>query len=251
MTLKRGLIGFSLFGLTLLVSVVWHFPASYLVSLPAVQHNLPKALQLSNVQGTWWAGQTQVNWQQQPLGQVAWQWQPLDALGGQLGVTLKWQQAEDEVLANVKTNGETLTVANVNGHLQLSRLSGVNPALGLLADAKGDVIFKNLNLVSPLQAPWPTEIAGQVVLVDLNAMGMEINTTEITPSLQDKTLVLTTQAKDKGWQLSGKTLLNAPNRFTHDYQLTANTAQTLPDWTPLFMRQTSPTQAILKGSGAW
>ena len=251
MTLKRSLMGFALFGVTLLISVVWHFPASYVLSLPSVQQNLPKGLHLSNVQGVWWAGKTQVIWQQHPLGQVDWQWQPLAALGGQLGLLLKWQQEEDEVLANIKSNGETLTLANLKGHLQLSRFSGLNPALGLLADAKGDAIFKDLSLISPLQAPWPSEISGQVVLVDLNAMGMAINTTEITPSLQEKTLVLTTQAKDKGWVLNGKTLLNAPNRFTHDYQLIADNAQTLPDWTPLFMRQTSPTQAILKGSGSW
>ena len=66
---RKGRLFAVLLGLTLLVSVVFHMPATVVLSSVP----LPKELQLSGVTGTPWEGRAlSASWKGQPLGEVAW-----------------------------------------------------------------------------------------------------------------------------------------------------------------------------------
>lgn len=249
---RKSLLGWLLgWSVVVMVSVVWHFPASYLLNLPAVKKTLPPGLVLNQVQGAWWKANMQVTWQDVLVGNVQWQWRPSELLVGSFGLGLNWKNSGQTLALRLKTDGEAVQVFDINGQVKLDFISRFNPNLALLNGAQGEVILKNLMLESPLQNPWPTKVSGQLAVVDVNAMGMVINTAEVQPSLDEKTLVFSVQARDKGWTLSGKTLLMQPNRFDSQYQLTANSAEEMPSWVSLMMRQTSPTEAQLKGRGTW
>lgn len=245
------------FVMTLLISFIVYFPASYLLKQPLVQQTLPKGLALSQVGGYWWSGDATLYWQKKSLGKVRWQWEPSALLSGQVGVQLGWQQQQQTLAANVllDVSGEQFALAHLNGHVKLVWLSQLDPAMSMMGDAQGDVVFKDFSVQLPKpvegQKPWPTHLDGQVVLVDFEAMGFKAGLVEMQPLLEETRMVVNIQAKDTGWQLQGKTLLMLPNQFEHHYTLTAKDAASMPDWVSLMMRQTSPTQALLNGRGQW
>lgn len=249
---RKSLMGWALGWIAVvLMSVIWHFPASYVLNLSSVKTAMPPGLNLNQVQGAWWKATTHITWQQIALGQIAWQWQPSKLLSGQLGLDLQWMNAGQTARLQLQTDGETVQMSDLNGQVKLAFISQLNPNLALLNGAQGEVVLKDLMLVSSLQQPWPTQVAGKLVLVDLNAMGIVVNTAEIQPELQNNVVVFNVQAKDKGWTLNGKTQLIQPNRFESQYQLNAQTAEQMPSWVSLMMHQTAPTQAEMNGRGTW
>lgn len=245
----------ALLSLVVLVSFIWHLPASWVFQQLSIEKQLPPQLALSEMSGSWWQGQTQLNWQKQSLGQVQWQWRPSALFTGEVAIDLALSSPQNQLDGQAVLTLDGVQLASISGGIKIANLAKI-PALALLDQAQGEMVLKALsvslpweNLQSPL--PWPSAISGQVALVDFSAMGMTLPLVEVSPKLDDKGVTLTVNGRGSGWQLTGQTWLSHDRVFAHDLTLTANSPNAMPDWAGLMMRQTSPTQALLKARGRW
>lgn len=241
--------------LVVLISFIWHLPAAWVWQQSGLKQQLPPALNLTVIKGVWWQGQTQVAWQGQAMGKIKWDWQPSALMTGKFTVDLTVSTSQDQFKTQLNIAASGIELEALSGNIKMATLANM-PALALLSDAQGEVIFKDLSVKLPwatLQTalPWPESISGKVALVDFSAMGMQLPLVEATPRLDDNGLTLEVKGQGKGWKLAGQTWLSPKRIFAHDLTLSADSAATMPDWVGLMMRQTQPTQAVLKARGRW
>lgn len=241
--------------LVVLVSFIWHLPANWVWQQSGLKKQFPSDLSLSAIKGVWWQGQTTIHWQDKTVGRIDWQWQPSHLFKGALTVDLKLSAPQNQLSMQAALTLDSLRLDSISGSVKMAKLADI-PALALLDQAQGEVVLKTLSLSLPReslqgQQPWPSEVSGQVALVDFSAMGMHLPLVEATPSLDENGLTLSVNGKGKGWQLSGQTWLSPKRIFAHDLTLTADAPASMPDWVGLMMRQTQPTTAVLKARGRW
>lgn len=260
--MKKPILIGTLFILTLVVSVFLHLPASWVLSQPQVMKQLPPNLQLSNVEGAWWRGESSVNLRQagQPypksLGQVKWRlnWSSLVTLSP--SVKLKWKQAKQSVVLTVQADSSSgnLILEEVNGRVKLNYLAQFLPNVGaLLSDAKGDLRLKKIHAVLAFKnnQAWPQALDGKITLLGMAAMGAQIERLDITPTLDNNRVKLAMDGGGDGWKLKGQVLLSANRQQQTNLTLRADSKNTMPDWVALVMPMKNPTLAELNQNGRW
>lgn len=256
---KLGLFGFGLLWLlVLLISLVWHFPASWVLSQPTVAQQLPPALKLKAVQGPWWQGKMQLSWEdthlKKSLGQVQWQLAWGELLSGNVGMTLHWKQHKQSAQAYVSSNGETLWVRNLNLSADLSQWISLIPQYGgLLSEAKGQTSVKQLNAQLDLRKnpPWPSALSGEVQLKRLDAMGAQVPLVVLRPEVKQNQIVLKLSGGGEGWRIQGETRVMQNHQYRSQLGIYADSAQQMPSWVSLILPMKSPNKAESTQSGRW
>ncbi|PLA75574.1 hypothetical protein CYQ88_01000 [Hydrogenovibrio sp. SC-1] len=253
--LKRYWGRMTLLSLVVLVSFIWHLPAAWVWQQSGIKQQLPPGLSLTIMKGAWWQGQTAIQWQGKTVSHIDWQWQPSAMLAGVLAVDLKLSAPKNQLTMQAAVTLDSVQLTSISGAVKMAKLADI-PALALLDQAQGEVVLKALSVTVPWdsiqsQQPWPTAVSGQLALVDFSAMGMNLPLVEATPSLDESGLTLSVKGQGKGWNLAGQTWVSPKHIFAHDLTLMANSPQSMPDWVGLMMRQTQPTQAVLKARGRW
>lgn len=239
-----------------ILSLIWHFPASWVVQQSWVKQNLPKPMKMSEVSGSWWHGEANVSWQNRSLGVVEWQWHPLEVLTGSLALSMKLNASEAQLKAQVLANATDIVVKDVNGTFSLSYFSSFLKSPSILQAAEGDVVLKEVSTAFSQAGlnsgqVWPNNLKGQVVLVDFDMMGVHLPLLKVTPELTGQSIKLLLNGAGKNWQLTGTSIVTANHRFQNNLILTSTTPQSFPSWGGVMMQKTAPNKAVLKNSGRW
>lgn len=247
------------FGLVFLVSALWYLPASWVYQQLEIEKKLPpnvkQTVRLSNVSGVWWQGQITLQFKQNgwvDAGELRWRWLPSQLFVGQLGAAIDWQISENhQVSMRLASDGNLVKMSAIEGGGKIANLAKFHAiAAGLLDDAKGEVIFDQVNVTIDLASPQlPKEVSGVIALNGFEAMGVSIQNVNLAPSVDQNILVVNVEGGSPGWRLFGNTKLMNANRFQHDLSLRADAPNKMPDWVSLMMRQQSETLAELKVNG--
>lgn len=252
----------TLFGLVLIVSLIWHLPARWVFDTAQLANHLPPPWQVSQISGYWWQGQAQLARSgRQPvlLGQVHWQWHPSALLQAKLGLALRWQLdaqksnglPSPQFRAQLRVDATTIEITELNGQAQFKALANLDAATQILNDVEGAVALNNVSLVVPITQPlWLNAIAGQVQLSKVAFMGASVPSLSLTPSMDKEQIKLDVLGQGEGWQLSGQSWLGRDS-FGHNLTLNAQSPKDMPDWASLMMRSTSNTQAVLQARGRY
>lgn len=247
------------FFVTLVVSMIIHVPASWVVAELKAQQLLPPQVQLKQVDGIWWDGTAQVSFSSSPgaplnqLGLMDWQLQFSSLLTGWLESKINWRIEKSEVGATLKMDANSLIMDSISGSLPVGALGNMIPQAAMLQGAEGRLNLRNLTVEIPLdqRTPWPKKLSGQAAITDLSVLGMEADTVELTPALNKGQLILSIAGGGKSWQLSGEVALMKNHKYKIQLMLTADTAESMPEWVSVMMRRTSSTKAEFKQQGRW
>ncbi|MDX1795371.1 MAG: type II secretion system protein N [Hydrogenovibrio sp.] len=254
-------LGFaSLVGLTLILSLLWHLPASWIFSQNWVRQQLPQNVQLSQIRGVWWQGQGHISIrpasrsQSVPIGTLSWQWHPSDILTGTVSLGLNLVNAEHQLHATLRQSAHSLKLQQLNGDFPIASLRPFLPAnLAALGQVQGNIKFKALSIAldMPLANPWPTQVQGSVQIRNLKAYGVVLQQLQILPSLNSRTLQLNIQTQSPGWRLQGNLDLLRSHRYQASFDLTSETRESIPAWSKPFFKMQSPTKGTFNSSGRW
>ncbi|RUM92635.1 MAG: hypothetical protein DSZ27_02450 [Thiomicrospira sp.] len=239
-----------------LLSLIWHFPASWVAQHSWVKQSLPKPMTMSEVDGLWWQGKAKISWQNRPVGTVEWQWHPVGLVTGSLVLNLKLSAPKAHLEAQVSADTTEIAVKNMNGTFSLSYLSNLSKSASILQAAEGDVVLKGVSTAlseASLNSgkAWPSSFKGQVVLVDFDMMGVHLPLLKVTPELKGESIKLLLNGTGKNWQLTGTSTVAANHRFQNNLILTSTTPQSFPSWAGMMMQKTAPNKAVLKNTGRW
>ncbi|QBZ82245.1 type II secretion system protein N [Hydrogenovibrio crunogenus] len=239
-----------------LLSLIWHFPASWVAQHSWVKQSLPKPMTMSEVDGLWWQGKAKISWQHRPVGTVEWQWHPVGLVTGSLVLNLKLSAPKAHLEAQVSADTTEVAVKNMNGTFSLSYLSNLFKSASILQAAEGDVVLKDVSSALAQASlsrgeAWPNHLKGQMVLVDFDLMGIHLPLLKVTPELNSEAMTLRLNGTGKGWQLTGTSLVTANHRFQNNLVLTSKTPQSFPSWGGVMMQKTAPNKAVLKNTGRW
>lgn len=251
---RSGLI--ILFLCVTLVSVVWHFPASWVLQQSWIKQSLPNSMSVTEVSGRWWHGRGKVSWQNRSLGFIEWQWHPFNLLTGSLAMRLALDAPQAQLKAELLVDSSDLVLKEANGTFNLSYLSKYVKSSSMLQAATGDVVFKDFSMTVSQAAltkdlVWPKEVKGQVVLVDFDMMGVHLPLMKISPEQQADSIILKLNGVGKQWQLNGNSVVTSNHRFQNDLVLSSTTPQSFPSWGSVVMQKTAPNKAVLKNAGRW
>ena len=251
----------SVFFITLATSIVVNLPLSWLLNQPKiqqmVQQNIPKEIELTNPSGSWWQGSLNVSFSennsQKDAGNVAWKLNWLPLLQGNIAADLAWTLSNQTLLAKVDFDGENLKLTNLTGEMPVSRLMLLSSKTAILADATGDVHFRNLAIDFSLPKNWLTSLSGVLAVTDFSALGANFGLLEIKPAMQgqDVKVNLTGGSKAQGWDLTGNSVLHKNRRFQFNVKVTAQSDENMPDWVAIMIPMKNPKLAELNKTGRW
>lgn len=248
-TRLKVLVGFiALF--SFVVALVLHFPASYLVK--KLNPQLPPGLLLNQVNGTLWQGDLQISWQQNPMGKLAWQTEFWPLLTGYTQLKLHWQQGMSQLDIQLRSNRDRLQVQKLQGDIELAQISQpFQSQYFFLRGLSGGVHLRDIQAELEYDPLWTKTVGGQVLVTDFQVMDIQIDQLRLTPSQTADDLDVAIGGQGPGWTLDGQAQLTPPNSYQYQIQLKADSQNTMPDWVPMMMRQTSPTQAQANNRGQW
>ena len=108
---------------TYLVALVAMAPAASVWKLLEPRLDLPVALQIQELSGSFWNGRAgALRVEGREIGNLAWRWQPMALLQGQLGLRLHWQAGADEAALRLRLRRGAAQVTGLRGALDASRL---------------------------------------------------------------------------------------------------------------------------------
>ncbi len=247
-----GLMG--LFVLTLLFSIIYHLPISWILAQPSVQNQLPNAVQLSPSHGTLWQGTTYVS-TPEPIGKVSWELSFWALLTGQASVETRWQKEQSHLSGELNSplfsEKGAVSVNHLNGQIDLPLLLRLINAPGLKElPIEGVLLLEQMDFSIEAQTSWPSVLTGQLILNHLNILGNALPKIRITPELKGEQLTLKIQGGESGWTLSGHLEVFKNRQYRIALKVTAQSQESMPDWAGL-LRQQSLTVAVLNNNGRW
>ncbi|MCK6263310.1 type II secretion system protein N [Vibrio sp. ZSDE26] len=163
--MKRIILASLIILMTLLISIVVHMPAQFVLQFAP----LPRGLEIQGVQGSVWQGSVkQVSWQGNTFGQLQWTLHPSQLLLGKAQADVRFGQGSAMGLRGRGTIGYGLsgayasdTIASVPAQFAIDQLS-----LPLPIDLEGQVELSISKLVvSDLDQPMPTCQQGEGAVV--------------------------------------------------------------------------------------
>lgn len=270
-----------LFCLVVVVSLIYHLPASWLAA--QIAPALPKYLVTSMWQGTLWQGQVTLNWQTPQtrvhLGRLQWQVKPWQVLFLEGGVALQWAPGHGTLqTANTVDSAQSVTakrqqatvqqtihaeltvplfspdrihIKALQGQMPVARLAQILAVYQPLPGAfEGLLAFDIRSLDWRFADALPEAVNGQITLSNFNAMGVEIPQMTLVPKREEALLVLSMQGGDTHWHLQGSAGLNA-QRYQIDAAIKADSEAAMPSWGAWLLHKTSPMEAVFSQAGRW
>ncbi len=252
-----------LFTITLVFSILYNLPASWLIAQPSLQKQIPKQWVMDSVQGTVWDGEMTIstNLNKNPgavlnLGALQWDIDSIPLLKGILGSQQKWLLAEKSqvdfyIEKDLFTKEAPLLLYGLQGSVDIERLIHRLSAAGFnTLTAAGQVIANDVDVVLDSVTLWPQKVSGRFEIHALSTLGMNFPIVTAVPSMEAKTILLTLSAQDKGWQLKGRIGIRANHTYDITLSVKGDSAKKMPDWA-LLMVQKTPTLATLTSQGRW
>lgn len=250
-----------LFCLVVVVSLIYHLPASWLAA--QIAPALPKYLVTSMWQGTLWQGQVTLNWQTPQtrvhLGRLQWQVKPWQVLFLEGGVAVQWAPGQEAALQETIQaeltvqlfSPDRIHITALQGQMPVARMAQILAVYQPLPGA-----FEGMLALDIRSLDWrfadalPEAVNGQITLSNFNAMGVEIPQMTLVPKREEALLVLSMQGGDSHWHLQGSAGLNA-QRYEIDAAIKADSEAAMPSWGAWLLRKTSPMEAIFSQAGRW
>ncbi|MBD3767921.1 MAG: type II secretion system protein N [Gammaproteobacteria bacterium] len=254
---RRGI----LFCLVVVVSLIYHLPASWLAA--QIAPALPKYLVTSMWQGTLWQGQVTLNWQTPQtrvhLGRLQWQVKPWQVLFLEGGVAVQWAPGQEAALQETIQaeltvqlfSPDRIHITALQGQMPVARMAQILAVYQPLPGA-----FEGMLALDIRSLDWrfadalPEAVNGQITLSNFNAMGVEIPQMTLVPKREEALLVLSMQGGDSHWHLQGSAGLNA-QRYEIDAAIKADSEAAMPSWGAWLLRKTSPMEAVFSQAGRW
>ena len=258
--MKRGAVGFVLF-LVLLISIIWHLPAQWVVRQLPNQAALPVAL----LSGSWHHGQAVVieSQQQFPRIRLSWSLQGISGLWGQPEVKLVFQDFTHSsqtvsLVGRWDVWTQQLQISSLKAKVTLPTLAkwaavvSSSPQLSMLSSVQGSLRWQALQMQVNMDTQlWPQQLKGQGKLFNLNAMGIEVPQLAISLSQKAEPIQIHLKGGGKGWQLIGQVMLQPNHHYQLHLEVNAQPGHSLPDWTAMMMRQVTAQKAVLQNQGRW
>ena len=252
----KWLSGLLVFVVVAIISFIYHLPASWAVQQAAKNNLIPSAVQLNQVEGTVWSGQAQLslleNRQASTLGQLHWQLSGWALLGLQTRVDLNLQTKSGGARGQLTTgllNQQQIVLTGLEGQLPVQDLKQLIPqAYRNLGELQGQLALDELELAWNVTDNWLNKVSGSLQFTGLDMMGVSFPKLGLTPTLQGSDIRIVAIGSGGGWTLDGQAILNTKTYQT-DFKIVSETAESMPDWTDLFMQKNSPVLATLKQKG--
>lgn len=252
----RWLSGLLVFAIVATGSFIYHLPASWVVQHAVNNQLIPASVQLNQVQGRIWSGQAQFglveNRQTTNLGQVHWRLNGWALLRLQAQVALNLQSKHGGARGQLTTGllkQQQITLSELEGRLSMVDLQPLLPAAYRnFGELKGQLILNTLGFVWDAPSNWLSALSGSLQFVDLDMMGIRFPEMALTPTLQSNTIRLDALGGGQGWSVTGHALVNLKN-YQADFKMEADSAESMPDWSELFMQKNSPVLATFKQQG--
>lgn len=266
---KTSLILSAVFIVSLLVSVVVHLPAAWVLNQPEIKSTFSKPIlktkqvQLGAINGSVWQGSTRVKLhdrvtkQQVDVGQVSWSFKPMSLVWLDLAVDLQWKYADStlkgELSSNVMSAKEQLKLSDLTGELVMQQVVGLlnlkqKPSAAMLQNMQGQVKVEGVNTTLDIQKAWPTALSGQLTITNLDVMENRFPTITVRTGLNEQRVQASLLSEAPNWNLTGDVFLMPNSRYQSNLVLKAQDEQSLPDWAFL-MRKKSPTHYVSQLTG--
>ncbi len=252
-----------LFTFTLVFSLLYNLPASWLISQPVVQKQLPQQLLIEAVEGSVWKGEMQISTHitNKPgalldLGLLKWDMEWLPLLKANLNSQQRWAVAEKSQIdfhieKDLLSAEKPLLLSDVQGSLDISQLIHSLSSAGLRTlTATGEIVASDVEMAVDPVTLWPLSISGQFEIHSLSTLGINLSRLIVVPSMEAKTILLSLSAQDNGWQLMGRVGIRANHTYDITLSVKGDSAQKMPDWAQLMIQKT-PTLATFKSQGEW
>ncbi len=252
-----------LFIFTMGVSLLYNLPASWLISQPVVQSQVPQLLLIDSVKGSVWNGEVAVSTHivNKPsavldLGVLKWDIDLLPLLKASLASQQQWELAEKSevdfyIEKDLLSSDMPLLISDVQGNVDIAQLIQSLAAAGLSTlTATGEIVVSDVEMaVNPITL-WPLKISGQFEIRSLSTLGVNISKMTVVPSMEGQAMLLSLSAEENGWQLKGRLGIRANHTYDITLSVKGDSAQKMPNWAQL-MRQKTPTLATFKSQGRW
>lgn len=252
-----------LFTFTLVFSILYNLPASWLVSQPVVQKQIPQLLLIEAVEGSIWNGEMEITTDitNKPgtlldLGLLKWDIDWLPLLKANLGSQQQWTLAEKSQIdfhieKDLLSAEEPLLLSGVRGNIDIAQLIQRLSVAGLnTLPATGQIVVSDIDVALDPLILWPQKISGQFEIRSLSSLGINIAMLTVVPSMEAQTIILSLSAQENGWQLIGHVGIRANHSYEVTLSVKADSAQKMPDWAQLMVQKT-PTLATFVNQGKW
>ncbi len=251
-----------LFTVTLVFSVLYNLPASWLISQPVVQKQIPQQLLIEAVEGSVWNGEMKISTHitNKPgalldLGLLKWDMEWLPLLKANLGSQVQWAAGKSQIDFYIEKEllsaEKPLLLSDVQGNIDIAQLIQSLSAAGLnTVAATGQIIVSDIDVALDPLTLWPQQISGQLEIHSLSSLGINLSVLTVVPSMEAQTIVLSLSAQENGWQLIGRIGIRANHTYDITLSVKGDSAQNMPDWAQLMIQKT-PTLATFKNQGRW
>ena len=252
-----------LFTFTLVFSVLYNLPASWLTSQPVIQKQIPQLWLIESVKGSVWNGEVAASAHiiNKPgvvlgLGVLKWDIEWLPLLNANLGSQLEWHVANNSqidfhIKKDLLYSEELLLLSNIQGSIDIAQLIPRLSAVGLgVPTTTGQIVAMNVDMALNPVTLWPQEISGQFEIRSLSTLGVNLPIIKVESSMEAQTILLSLSAQESGWQLKGRIGMRANHTYDITLSVKGDSVQKMPDWAQLMVQKT-PTLATFKSQGRW
>jgi len=243
-----------LFITTLLISVVYHLPVSWLVSQSNLQEKLSPNIKISSNEGTLWQGSVQLL-TPNPVGKISWDLSFWSLITGQVVAQSLWQKEQSHIRSHIQmplfSDATELNVSEGYGEMSLPLLIKLinNPELNGMP-IEGSLRLEDLRLLADLQSEWPSVLTGQLTLNQLSVLGNAFPPITIKPELDSNKITFRVSGQGNAWAISGQVEVFKNRQYNTRLKVTAESEQAMPHWAALLQKQ-GPLAAVLNDRGRW
>jgi hypothetical protein len=252
-----------LFTLMLVFSILYHLPASWLITQPVLQKQIPKPWLIEAVQGSVWDGEMAISMRLNKtpggvlsLGDLEWDIDSSSLLKGIIGSQQKWSLAENSqidfhITRDVFSIEKPFFISGVQGSLDIEKLIKTLSLAGLATlAATGQVNASDIEVALDPSTMWPQKASGQFQIRSLSTLGMDFPVLTVVPSMEAQTVLLNLSAQEHGWQLKGRVRIRANHTYDVKLSVKGDSAEKMPDWAQI-MVQNNPTLSTFISQGRW
>lgn len=252
-----------LFALTLVLSMFYYLPASWLVSQPMVQQEIPKQMLIDSVSGSVWDGEMRVTTHIAnksgvivDLGTLQWDIDWLSLLKANLSSQQQWILAENSQMGfyferDFLSAESPLLLTGLKGSFDIAQLVRSLASAGLpTVAASGQIIANDVEIALDQSTFWPEEVSGQFEIHSLSTFGINLPVVTVVSSMEAQVVQLDLSAEEDAWQLQGRIIIAPTHTYNVSISVKADSAKQMPDWAQMMVQKT-PTLATFANQGRW
>ncbi len=251
------------FVLTLALSIFYNLPASWLISQPVVQKQIPKQWLIETVEGSVWNGEMAISTHitNKPgtvldLGILEWDVDWLPLLKASLGSQQQWFLAENSQIGfyferDLLSAEAPVILTGLQGSVDIAQLTQrlASAGLGMFA-ATGQIIARDVEMALNSLTFWPEKVSGQFEIHSLSTFGINLPVVTVVPSMEAQAILLDLNAQEDGWRLIGHVDIRPNHTYDVTISVKAESAQKMPAWAQIMVQKT-PTLAAFTSKGRW